>query len=146
MRRFALEISIAILSLVLSSELAFSADSPREEAVLLARAGRLPEALGSLRKQLADGTTDPLVAMDLATLLQENGRVAEAIAVFERAADPKPPSYALLAATRAYRNLRRYADAARLARSGAATFPDEPVWPVLLSLILSDSNQTKAAL
>ena len=33
-----------------------------------------------------------------------------------------------------------------MARSGAAAFPDEPVWPVLLSLILSDSNQTKAAL
>src|SRR5262249_14681339 len=49
--------------------------------------------------------------------------------------------YALLAATRAYRDLRRYDDAARLARQGMQRFPDETVWPLLLSLILSDDNK-----
>ncbi|MGL4444563.1 MAG: poly-beta-1,6 N-acetyl-D-glucosamine export porin PgaA [Alsobacter sp.] len=139
---------LAILGLVvpLPGGAALAAGSPREEAVLQARAGNLEAALASLRRQVAEGTSDRLVAMDLATLLQENGRDAEAVAVFAHAADPAPPSYALLAATRANRNLRRYGEAARLARAGVAAFPDEPVWPVLLSLILSDSNQTKAAL
>jgi hypothetical protein len=51
------------------------------------------------------------VAMDLTTLLQQDGKSAEAVAVFEKAAKADPPDYALLAATRAYRDLRRYDDA-----------------------------------
>ena len=59
---------------------------------------------------------------------------------------PDPPDYALLAATRAYRDLGRYDEAARLARDGARRFPGESVWPLLLSLVLSDAGRTAEAL
>ncbi|MBM3649566.1 MAG: hypothetical protein FJX11_17440, partial [Alphaproteobacteria bacterium] len=79
-----------------------TATQQREAAVLKARAGHMAEAQAALRALLAAGVDDGLVAMDLATLLQQDGKPAEAIAVFEAAAKPEPPDYALLAATRAY--------------------------------------------
>jgi tetratricopeptide (TPR) repeat protein len=84
--------------------------------------------------------------MDLATLLQQDKKPREAVAVFEKAALTKPPDYALLAATRAYRDLRRYTDAARLARERQQRFPDQTVWPLLLSLVLSDARRPREAL
>jgi biofilm PGA synthesis protein PgaA len=124
-----------------------TAAEKREAAVLKARAGQMAEAQAALRALLAAGITDNgLVAMDLATLLQQDGKAAEAVAVFEKAALADPPQYALLAVTRAYRDLRRYADAARLARQGMQRFPDETVWPMLLSLILSDDGKSAEAL
>ena len=80
----------------------------REAAVLQARAGQLEPAIATLRAMLAAGEDDGLVAMDLTALLQQAHRPAEAIAVFEQAAVAEPPDYALLAATRAYRDVRRY--------------------------------------
>jgi biofilm PGA synthesis protein PgaA len=107
----------------------------------------MAEAQAALRALLAAGITDNgLVAMDLETLLQQDGKPAEAVEVFEKAALADPPQYALLAATRAYRDLRRYNDAARLARQGMQRFPDETVWPLLLSLILSDDGKSAEAL
>jgi biofilm PGA synthesis protein PgaA len=124
-----------------------SATEQREAAVLKARAGQVAEALAALRALLAAGITDNgLVAMDLATLLQQDGKPAEAIAVFEQAGLADPPQYALLAVTRAYRDVRRYADAERSARQGMRRFPDETVWPMLLSLILSDGGKPAEAL
>ena len=124
-----------------------SATQQREAAVLKARAGHMAEAQAALRGMLAAGIADNgLVAMDLTTLLQQDGKSAEAADVFEKAALVDPPQYALLAATRAYRDLRRYDDAARLARQGMQRFPDETVWPLLLSLILSDDGKTTEAL
>jgi biofilm PGA synthesis protein PgaA len=118
----------------------------REAAVLQARAGKMAEAQAALRALLAAGADDGLVAMDLATLLQQDGKPAEAVAVFEAAARPDPPDYALLAAVRAYRDLGRAGDAIRLAREGLRRFPGEPVWPLLLSLALSDAGRTAEAL
>ena len=123
-----------------------TATQQREAAVLKARAGQMAEAQAALRAMLASGTDDGLVAMDLTTLLQQDGKAAEAIAVFEKANKPDPPDYALLAATRAYRDLGRYDEAARLARDGARRFPGESVWPLLLSLVLSDAGRTAEAL
>lgn len=124
-----------------------TATQQREAAVLRARAGQMAEAQAALRTLLAAGIDDGgLVAMDLTTLLQQDGKSAEAIAVFEMAAKSDPPDYALLAATRAYRDLRRYDEAARLAREGERRFPDETVWPLLLSLVLSDAGHTAKAL
>lgn len=117
----------------------------REAAVRLARGGQMPQALAALRALLAAGREDGFVAFDLTTLLQQDGKAAEAVAVYEKAAPASPPDYALLAATRAYRDLGRYADAERLARQGMARFPQETVWPLLLSLVLSDSGQTDEA-
>jgi biofilm PGA synthesis protein PgaA len=106
----------------------------------------MAEAQAALRAMLAAGTDDGLVAMDLITLLQQDGNSAEAVAVFEKAARPDPPDYALLAATRAYRDLRRYDDAARVARQGVQRFPNDTVWPLILSLVLSDDGKTAEAL
>jgi biofilm PGA synthesis protein PgaA len=123
-----------------------TASQQREAAVLKARAGQMAAAQAALRAMLAAGIDDGLVAMDLATLLQQDRKPAEAVAVFEQAAKPDPPDYAMLAATRAYRDLGRYDDAARLARHGARRFPGDTVWPLLLSLVLSDGGHTGEAL
>ena len=128
------------------SGMAQTATQQREAAVLKARAGNAAEAQAALRAMLAAGTDDGLVAMDLTTLLQQDGKSSEAVAVFEKAARPDPPDYALLAATRAYRDLRRYADAARLARQGMQRFPNDTVWPLILSLVLSDEGNSAEAL
>ncbi len=118
----------------------------REAAALQARAGHTEAAIGALRAMLAAGEDDGLVAMDLTTLLQQADRPADAVAVFEQAALPGPPDYALLAASRAYRDLKRYDAAERLARQGLRRFPDQTAWPVLLSLVLTDAGRPAAAL
>jgi biofilm PGA synthesis protein PgaA len=123
-----------------------TATQQREAAVLKARAGQMADAQAALRAMLASGVDDGLVAMDLTTLLQQDGKATEAVAVFEKAAKTDPPDYAQLAATRAYRDLGRYDDAARLARDGARRFAGETVWPLLLSLVLSDAGRTNEAL
>jgi biofilm PGA synthesis protein PgaA len=118
----------------------------RDAAVLQFRAGHREEAERALRAMLAAGHDDGLVAMDLTALLQQDEKPQEAVTVFERAAHRDPPGYALLAATRAYRDLHRYDDAARLANEGLRRFPAETVWPLLLSLILSDASRPSEAL
>jgi biofilm PGA synthesis protein PgaA len=118
----------------------------REAAVREARAGDMDAAIAELRAMLSAGEEDGFVAMDLATLLQQAGKPGEAVAVFEKAALAKPPDYALLAATRAYRDLHRYGDAEKLARQGLKRFPDQTVWPLLLSLVLTDASRPKEAL
>ena len=124
-----------------------TATEQREAAVRKARAGHMEEAQKELRAMLAAGVYDHgLVAMDLATLLQQDKKPRAAVAVFEKAALAKPPDYALLAITRAYRDLRRYDDAARLAREGQQRFPDQTVWPLLLSMVLSDARRPSDAL
>ena len=114
--------------------------------MLKARAGHLNDALAELRAMLAAGEDDGLVAMDLTTLLQQARKSREAVSVFEKAARAEPPDYALLAATRAYRDLHRYDAAARLARLGLKRFPDQTVWSLLLSLALSDAQRPREAL
>jgi biofilm PGA synthesis protein PgaA len=118
----------------------------REAAVLQARAGRLEAAIAALRAMLAAGEDDGLVAMDLSSLLQQSHRPGEAITVFEKAAVAEPPDYALLAAARAYRDVRRYRDAEKLARQGLKRFPDQTTWPLLLALVLADAGRPKEAL
>ena len=135
-----------IASGLVDPALAQTASQQREAAVLKARAGKIAEAQAELRALLAAGIDDGLVAMDLAALLQQDGKTAEAIAVFEKAAVANPPEYALLAATRAYRDLHRHDDAARLARQGMERFPGNSVWPLLLSLVLSESGRSVEAL
>jgi hypothetical protein len=90
-------------------------------------------SVGRRRRPGRDGSRDAAAAGP------QGGR---AVAVFEQAAKPDPPDYALLARTRAYRDLGRYDDAARLARDGARRFPGDTVWPLLLSLVLSDAGHT----
>ena len=118
----------------------------REAAVLQARAGHLEAAIRALRAMLAAGEDDGLVAMDLTALLQQARRPRDAVAVFEKAAVAAPPDYALLDVTRAYRDLRRYRDAEKLARQGLERFPDQTVWPLLLALVLADAGRPREAI
>jgi len=125
------------------------ADSPlseREQAVAEARAGHPDIAIAKLRRLLAGGTSDPLVAMDLAVLLYQSGDAKAATDVFERAGMAAPPEYALMAMTRAYRDQARYDSAEKLARAGMTRFPAEATWPVLLSLTLSYTGRSDEAL
>ncbi len=118
----------------------------REAAALQARAGHPEAAIQALRAMLAAGEDDGLVAMDLTAVLQQAGRTADAATVFEKAAVAEPPDYALLAAARAYRDLKRYDDAVKLAREGLRRFSDQTVWPLLLSLALTDAGRPAEAL
>ena len=118
----------------------------REAAVLQARAGHLTDAIVELRAMLAAGEDDGLVAMDLTALLQQAEKPGEAVAAFEKARVAEPPDYALLAAARAYRDLRLYVNAEKLARAGVKRFPDQTVWPLLLSLVLADAGRPEEAL
>jgi biofilm PGA synthesis protein PgaA len=137
---------LAHLSLGCPIAAADTVASPREAAVAQARAGHVDVAIRMLRDLLAQGSTDPLVSYDLVDLLQQSGDSKSAIAVFEAAGAASAPEYALLAATRAYRDQRQYDAAEKLAQSGAARFPGNPSWPILLSLILSDAGRADQAL
>jgi biofilm PGA synthesis protein PgaA len=105
-----------------------SVTEQRENAVRHARAGHMGEAQATLRGLLAAGTDDGLVAMDLVTLLQQDGKNAEAAALFAGTSKADPPAYALLAAARANQAIGRHDEARRLAREGARRFPADPAW------------------
>jgi biofilm PGA synthesis protein PgaA len=135
-----------LLTVALLAPLPAAAQDAREAAVLLARQGHIGSSIKALRALLARDTRDPLVAMDLAVILQQAGRPAEAVVVFEGANAAEAPSYALLAMTRAYRDLKRFDRAEALARGGERRFPGEPVWIVMLGLILADAGKGEAAL
>jgi hypothetical protein len=94
---------LTLVAFVLLSGIA-AAQSPRERAVLRFRAGEQDAALADLRQQLSAGSTDPALAPDLITLLQQAGRSAEAVAIWEAAHPRTPPDYALAAMVRAYRD------------------------------------------
>jgi biofilm PGA synthesis protein PgaA len=118
----------------------------REAAVAEARAGQVDAAIGALKAMLAAGEDDGLVAMELTALLQQASKPADAVAVFEKAGIAEPPDYALLAAARSYRDLKRYDEAEKLARQGLNRFPDQSVWGLLLALVLADAGRPKEAL
>ncbi len=88
----------------------------------------MSEAQATLRGLLTAGADDGLVAMDLVTLLQQDGKSAEAAALFASTAKADPPAYALLAAARANQAIGRHDEARRLAREGARRFPADPAW------------------
>lgn len=110
------------------------------------RAGEQDAALADLRQQLSAGSTDPALAPDLITLLQQAGRSAEAVAIWEAAHPRTPPDYALAAMVRAYRDQRQPERAETLARDGLRRFPADPLWPVLLGLVLADAGRGDEAL
>jgi Flp pilus assembly protein TadD len=102
--RYALKMIVScwLISLPMSSPL-LGAET-REEAVAAAREGRSKEAIGILRKLLAEGSEDPLVAHDLAVILTWANRPREAADAFERAGAGEVPAYVLPPIIRAYRD------------------------------------------
>ena len=130
--RLALIASLAATGTVLpQAGQAQTATDLRENAVKMARAGKMAEAQATLRRLLISGPDDGRVAMDLVTLLEMDGKPAEAAALFARADKPDAPAYALQAAIRANQTIGRADEARRLLREGARRFPDDPAWAVL---------------
>ena len=123
-----------------------SATSEREQAVMLARSGDFAGAIDRLRRLQAENPGDAMVAMDLAVLLFQAAQAKAAIDVFEAAAMPDPPSYALMAMARAYRDQRQWEMAARTASEGQRRFSDDPSWTVLHALVLTDMGRPTEAL
>lgn len=103
----------------------------RENAVRDARAGKMAEAHASLRALLVTGPDDGLVAMDLVTLLEQDGKSREAAAIFARANKADPPAYALQAAVRANQAIGQQDEARRLVAEGQRRFPGDPAWAEL---------------
>ncbi len=103
----------------------------RENAVLQARAGKMAEAQNALRALMVSGPDDGLVAMDLVTLLEQDGKPLEAAVIFTRADKSDAPAYALLAAVRANQALGREDEARRLLSEGTRRFPGDPAWAEL---------------
>jgi tetratricopeptide (TPR) repeat protein len=143
--RHLLTFSAAFALLCLSTS-GYPQASDANDIMAVGRAGHPEEAIARLRALLQSGNADPSVTLDLATLLQQTGKVAEAAALFDKADLFHAPSYALLAAVRAFRDLKDFGHAAALARSGLERFPADSVWPVLLALILADDGKAQEAL
>ena len=102
------------------------------------------EAQAALRGLLKSGADDGLVTMDLVTLLQQDGKSAEAAALFAAAAKVDPPAYALLAAAQANQAIGRPDEARRLAREGARRFPENPGWARLEGLTAVEPSAATA--
>lgn len=123
---------VLLASSVLSGAVhAQTATDLRENAVRQARSGQMAEAQNSLRALLVSGPDDGLVAMDLVTLLEQDGKPLEAAVIFTRADKPDAPAYALQAAVRANQTLGRHDEARRLLSEGTRRFPGDPVWAEL---------------
>jgi len=118
----------------------------REEAVTMARDGKMKEAIAALRKLLAENPNDQLVAFDLATILTWTNRSREATDAFERAGATEPPEYVLGPIIRAYRDQKRFGEAERWAREARRRNPSDSTWGKLLGLVLADRGRTKAAI
>lgn len=103
----------------------------RENAVRAARSGKMAEAQASLRGLLVAGPDDGLVAMDLVTLLEQDGKSLEAAAIFARANKADAPAYALQAAVRANEAIGQKDEARRLVAEGQRRFPGDPAWAEL---------------
>jgi len=118
----------------------------REEAVLAAREGRNDEAIAALRKLQAEGTDDPMVAFDLAVILTWAKRPREAVEAFEHAANVEVPEFVLAPMVGAYRDLKRFPEAEKLAREGGKRLPFDATFAKLLGLVLADQDRIKEAL
>jgi poly-beta-1,6 N-acetyl-D-glucosamine export porin PgaA len=135
----------AFVAVALAFVIAEAAAATREDAVQAARAGRLDEAIATLRA-LERTSDDPRVRFDLAVVLQWAARPREATDVFEKLPSGiAVPAYVREAMIGAYRDQRRFAEAALVARAGMAADPGDPNWPRLLALVLADEGKTDEA-
>jgi Flp pilus assembly protein TadD len=117
----------------------------REEAVALARQGKLDEAISDLQQLLEVKPLDPAVAYDLAVIYTWAGKSREATDAFEKAGEGEPPEYVLGPMIRAYHDQKRFPVAERWVRDAIGRYPENPDWPKLLDLILADEKSTSEA-
>src|SRR5438045_1466221 len=94
------------------------AGQTREAAVESARRGEYDTAISQLQALAQSSPSDSGVRFDLAVVFQWAKRSREATDVFESSRGAEAPEYVLSAMTLAYRQQRRWADAARLAAEG----------------------------
>ena len=106
----------------------------REAAIEAARRGEYDTAISSLQALAQTAPSDTGVRFDLAVVLQWAGRSREATDVFESTRATQAPKYVLTAMTRAYRDQKRWTDAARLATEGSSRFPESVEWPLATRL------------
>jgi biofilm PGA synthesis protein PgaA len=140
-----LGVALGALAVALAVPGAASAQT-REDAVRAARDGRYAEAIAALEQLRARGG-DRRVDDDLAVVLAWAGRPADALAVFERAApDGVAPDYVRAAMFQAYRDVGRFGDAERLARTSLAAEPASRDWSRRLALALADAGRGDEAL
>ncbi len=135
-RRFADSLRLSVLLVLATGAMAGAAQAQtatdlRENAVRQARLGKMAEAQASLRALLVMGPDDGLVAMDLVTLLEQDGKPLEAAVIFTRAAKPDAPDYALQAAVRANQSVGNQEEARRLLAEGKRRFPNDGTWAAL---------------
>ena len=117
------------------------------QAVRIAVCNRsIDETIRQLRARLASDNADARIACDLVFLLHRAGLAAQAIELYENFNFGHLPSHTLLAAARAYRDLKQFQQAAALARLGMAGFPSEAIWPVQAALALADEGKPDEAL
>ena len=134
--RFADSLRLSVLLVLATGAMAGAAQAQtatdlRENAVRQARLGKMAEAQASLRALLVIGPDDGLVAMDLVTLLEQDGQPLEAAVIFTRAAKPDAPDYALQAAVRANQSVGNQEEARRLLAEGKRRFPNDGTWAAL---------------
>lgn len=117
----------------------------REQAVAAAREGKLQPAIAQLR-HLASISADRAVAFDLVVVLTWDGQPEEALRIYQQrglAADA--PDYVESAVARAYRAMRRFAEAERMARTALQKHPADADWTAFLALVLTDLDRAAEA-
>ena len=118
----------------------------REEAVVLARNGKVAEAIAALEKIRAITPNDPNVTADLIVILTWAGRNREATVLFEKAGLQDPPDYVLAPLIRAYRDQKQFPKAEHWARIALQRQPQDSNNAKLLALVLADQGKSKEAL
>jgi biofilm PGA synthesis protein PgaA len=111
----------------------------REAAVEAARRGAYDTAISSLQALAKAAPFDTGVRFDLAVVLQWAGRSREATDVFDSTRGTEAPEYVLSAMTRAYRDQKRWNDAAALTVEGGRRFPGSAEWPLAARLVEGDA-------
>lgn len=117
----------------------------REQAVQVARGGRLADAIQALRA-LAVASDDVRIAYDLAVVLQWAGQSQEALRVLSGVSGSSvdstaTPDYVLASAAQAQRDLQQFAEAEKTTRILLARSPGNLEWTQLLAGILVDQQR-----
>jgi biofilm PGA synthesis protein PgaA len=116
-----------------------------DRAVALARSGDTAAALAILEALAKKHPGDLGVMRDEMVIFGWAGRPADVIRIFERLPHGEP-DYVLASAARAYRDLKRFADALKLYREGISRFPANADFAAGEILVLTDMGNAKAAL
>lgn len=116
----------------------------REQAVMIARSGKLEEAIKSLYQLHSQYPTDVPVVADLVVLLRQAGRNSEIQQLTKNQSIATFPKYAVMSWISALRDLHLYADAQRLLKETNGKFGAKG--QILYALVSVEANQPQLAL